>query len=142
MTRAEAVATLTAPGQPGELEDIVVRGRRLRAFKNAPPSLRAYYEAYVTDLPFLAYEDERFTFAQAWQQASRIGRVLVHDCGLRPGDRVAISMRNYPEWMLASRHHVRRWCGGGDECALASRRNGVRPDRLRRESAGRRPGAG
>jgi long-chain acyl-CoA synthetase len=25
----------------------------------------------------------------------------VHDCGVRRGDRVAISMRNYPEWMLA-----------------------------------------
>jgi long-chain acyl-CoA synthetase len=101
MTRTEAIATLTAPGQPGELEDIVVNGRRLRAFKNAPPTLRAYYEAYITELPFLVYEDERLTFAQAWQQASRIGHVLVNECGIRPGDRVAISMRNYPEWMLA-----------------------------------------
>ena len=99
--RDAAIAALTAPGQPGELEDIVINGRRLRAFKNAPPTLRAYYEAYVTELPFLVYEDERLTFAQAWQQASRIGHVLVHECGIRPGDRVAISMRNYPEWMLA-----------------------------------------
>ncbi len=101
MTRDAAIAALTAPGQPGELEDIVVKGRRLRAFKNAPPTLRAYYEAYVTELPFLVYENERLTFAQAWQQASRIGHLLVHGCGVKPGDRVAISMRNYPEWMLA-----------------------------------------
>jgi long-chain acyl-CoA synthetase len=101
MTRAEAIAALTAPGQPGELEDIIVNGRRLRAFKNAPPTLRAYYEMYVSELPFLVYEDERLTFGEAWQQASRIGHVLVHGCGVRPGDRVAISMRNYPEWMLA-----------------------------------------
>jgi long-chain acyl-CoA synthetase len=101
VSRAAAVAALTAPGQPGELENIVVNGRKLRAFKNAPPTLRAYYEAYVTELPFLVYEGERLTFAQAWQQASRIGHVLVHDCGIQPGDRVAISMRNYPEWMLA-----------------------------------------
>ncbi len=101
LTRAAAIAALTAPGQPGELENIVVNGRRLRAFKHAPPTLRAYYEAYVTELPFLIYEDERLTFAQAWQQASRIGHVLVHECGVQPGDRVAISMRNYPEWMLA-----------------------------------------
>ncbi|MBC7956323.1 MAG: acyl--CoA ligase [Cytophagales bacterium] len=101
MLRTAAIAALTAPGQPGELEDIVVNGRQLRVFKNAPPTLRAYFEAYVTELPFLVYEDERLSFAQAWQQASRIGHVLVHDCGIRPGDRVAISMRNYPEWMLA-----------------------------------------
>ena len=101
MTRTAAIAALTAPGQPGELIDIVVKGRRVRAFKNAPPTLRAYYEAYVSELPFLVYENERLTFAQAWQQASRIGHLLVHQCDVRPGDRVAISMRNYPEWMLA-----------------------------------------
>jgi long-chain acyl-CoA synthetase len=101
MPRAQAIAELTAPGQPGELIDIVAHGRKVRAFKNAPPTLRDYYEAYVTDLPFLIYEDERHTFREAWQQASRIGHVLVHECGVKPGDRVAISMRNYPEWMLA-----------------------------------------
>ncbi|MBX3622537.1 MAG: acyl--CoA ligase [Rhizobacter sp.] len=101
MTRADAVARLTAPGQPGELIDIVAHGRRVRAFKNAPPTLRDYYEAYVTDLPFLVYEDERLSFREAWAQASCIGHVLVHACGVRAGDRVAISMRNYPEWMLA-----------------------------------------
>ncbi|HEX3141514.1 MAG TPA: AMP-binding protein, partial [Rhizobacter sp.] len=101
MTRNAAIAALTASGQPHELEEIDIDGRRVRAFKNAPPTLRAYYEAHVTELPFLIYEDERLTFAQAWQQASRIGHVLVHECGVRPGDRVAISMRNYPEWMLA-----------------------------------------
>jgi long-chain acyl-CoA synthetase len=101
MPRAQAIAELTAPGQPGELIDIVAHGRKVRAFRNAPPTLRDYYEAYVTDLPFLIYEDERHTFREAWQQASRIGHVLVHECGVKPGDRVAISMRNYPEWMLA-----------------------------------------
>lgn len=101
MLRAQAIAELTAPGQPGELVDIVAHGRQVKAFKNAPPTLRDYYELYVTDLPFLIYEDERYTFREAWQQASRIGHVLVHQCGVKPGDRVAISMRNYPEWMLA-----------------------------------------
>lgn len=101
MLRAQAIAELTAPGQPGELIDIVAHGRKVKAFKNAPPTLRDYYEAYVTDLPFLVYENERHTFREAWQQASRIGHVLVHQCGVKPGDRVAISMRNYPEWMIA-----------------------------------------
>lgn len=101
MLRAQAIAELTSPGQPGELVDIVAHGRQVKAFKNAPSTLRDYYELYVTDLPFLIYEDERYTFREAWQQASRIGHALVHQCGVKPGDRVAISMRNYPEWMIA-----------------------------------------
>jgi long-chain acyl-CoA synthetase len=101
MTRAQAIAAVTAPGQPYELEETTVGTRRLRVFRNAPRSLREIYAATATDLPFLAYEDERLTFAQAWAAASRIGHLLVHDAGVRPGDRVAIAMRNYPEWMLA-----------------------------------------
>ncbi len=100
ISRAEAIAALTAPGMPHELVDAEVRGRRLRVFARAPASLRALYEATATDLPFLAYQDERLSFAQAWAEAGRIGHVLVQRCGVRPGDRVAIAMRNYPEWVL------------------------------------------
>jgi long-chain acyl-CoA synthetase len=101
MTRPDAIAALTAPGMPHELETLVIGGRSQKVFKHAPPTLRAYFEATASELPFLAYEDERWTFQEAWRQAARIGHVLVHDCGVRKGDRVAISMRNYPEWMIA-----------------------------------------
>lgn len=101
MTRAEAIAALTAPGMPHALVDGTALGRRVRVFTNGPTSLRALYEATASDLPFLVFEDERMTFRQAWLAASRIGHVLVHDCGVRQGDRVAIAMRNYPEWVLA-----------------------------------------
>jgi len=100
-TRGQAIAELTAPGMPYELQDTKVLGRQQRVFANAPSSLRAMFEATASALPFLAYEDERLSFAQAWAAASRIGHVLVHDCGVRHGDRVAIAMRNYPEWVLA-----------------------------------------
>jgi long-chain acyl-CoA synthetase len=101
MTRDEAIAATTGAGQPYELVDAVIGGRALRVFRQAPTSLRAMFEQTASDLHFLAYEDERWTFAQAWQAAARIGHVLVHDCGVRHGDRVAIAMRNYPEWVLA-----------------------------------------
>lgn len=101
MTRDEAIAATTGPGQPYELVDAVVGGRSLRVFRHAPASMRALYEETATELPFLSYGDERWTFAQAWQAAARIGHVLVHDCGVTHGDRVAIAMRNYPEWVLA-----------------------------------------
>ena len=100
-TRSEAIAALTAPGQTYELEQMTIRGRSLRVFRNAPASLRELYASAVSDKTFIAYESERLTFAQAWAEAGRISAVLVGDYGVRPGDRVAISMRNYPEWILA-----------------------------------------
>jgi long-chain acyl-CoA synthetase len=101
VTRAEAIAALTAPGMPHALVDAQALGRQVRVFAQAPNSLRTMYEATASELPFLAYEDERLTFAQAWAAACRIGHVLVHECGVNKGDRVAIAMRNYPEWVLA-----------------------------------------
>ena len=101
LTRQQAIAALTGRGQRYALEDVLVNGRSVRMFSQAPATLCALYSDTVSDLPFIAFEDERLSFAQAWQQASRIGHVLIHDLGVQPGDRVAISMRNYPEWVLA-----------------------------------------
>jgi long-chain acyl-CoA synthetase len=100
-TRAEAISALTAAGQTYELQQMTIRGRALRVFRNAPNSLRDLYAAAVSDKTFIVYETERLTFAEAWAEAGRIGALLVRDYGVRPGDRVAISMRNYPEWILA-----------------------------------------
>ena len=99
--RAQAIAELTAPGQPYELREQVINGRRLRTFASAPASLRVLFESTASDLSCITYLQEHWSFAEAWAAAARIGHVLVHDCGVKPGDRVAISMRNYPEWMLA-----------------------------------------
>ncbi len=101
MTRVEIISALTAADTPYALVQAEVLGRQVRVFANAPGSLRSLFETTVSALPFLVYQDERLTFAQAWAEAARIGHVLVHDCGVQPGDRVAIAMRNYPEWVLA-----------------------------------------
>jgi len=101
MERSEALAELTAPGQPYELEEVELYGRPCRAFRNAPPTLRDLYESSLCDQTFLVYEDERRSFDEAWSEACRIGRLLALHCGVEKGERVAISMRNYPEWILA-----------------------------------------
>lgn len=98
-SRLEAIAALTAPGELYELATIDIAGAPCRTFVNAPISLRAMYEAGATDRPFIVYEDERLTFAETWATAARIAHCLRHDYGVAAGDRVAISMRNYPEWM-------------------------------------------
>ncbi len=101
MTRSEAIAVLTKSGERYELQELEINGLPLRVFKNAPSSLRALYEETRSDKPFIVYDDERLTFADAYRDAARIAHVLVHEYGVAKGDRVAISMRNYPEWILA-----------------------------------------
>jgi len=101
MTRDEALARLTGPGEPYELEEVTALGRRSRVFRNAPPSLRALYEDNATDADFLVYETERLTYAETWARAQRLAAWLAAEAGVRPGDRVAIAMRNYPEWIIA-----------------------------------------
>src|SRR5437879_7541694 len=100
---AEVHATLTAPGQFFEMEDVDVRGVQLRAWKSAPPSLRTVLELSRLhgDKPFLVYEDERTTFDEHFRQAAALAHVLRDRYGVAKGDRVAIAMRNFPEWSVA-----------------------------------------
>jgi long-chain acyl-CoA synthetase len=99
----EAVAELTAPGAPFAIAEAVVRGQRLRVFERTPPSLRALFDGARSrgaDV-FLVYEDERWDFARVMAGVDELAAALHGRLGVRPGDRVAIAMRNYPEWILA-----------------------------------------
>lgn len=101
MNRAEALATLTAPGEPYELVEVEQFGDTCRAFLNAPASLRDLYDQARSDATFIVFEEERYSFEDIWQQAGRLAACLVEEHGIGKGDRVAISMRNYPEWVIA-----------------------------------------
>ena len=93
---------MTGPGQPFEVTKVNVRGLELNAFASAPNSLRDIWlmSAGHGDKDYLVYEDERWTYARAHAEVGAIAAWLVGQ-GVAPGDRVAIAMRNYPEWMLA-----------------------------------------
>jgi long-chain acyl-CoA synthetase len=103
MSWDEAVAQATKPGGMFELAEAEVNGQRVRVFKNAPPSLRHLFAAARTrgDATFLVYEDERWSFADVMAKVDALGAALVRAYGVAPGDRVAIAMRNYPEWVVA-----------------------------------------
>jgi long-chain acyl-CoA synthetase len=92
---------LIAPGAMFEIEEIEVRGQTLRSFKNAPPNIRALWmsTAQYADREYIVYLDERLTYGQAHAQVAAVANWLMAQ-GVKPGDRVAIAMRNYPEWML------------------------------------------
>jgi len=97
----QAWAQLTAPGAPFEVVPVEVRGVPLRTYKNAPTSIREVWlsTAQFADREYIVYQDERMTYRQAHAQVGAIASWIVRQ-GVNPGDRVAIAMRNYPEWML------------------------------------------
>jgi long-chain acyl-CoA synthetase len=100
----EAVATLTAPGQRFEtLEVDGPDGRPLVTFRHAFPTLRHLFDTARDrgDRDFLVYEDEHWTFDDVMRHVDALGHLLVHEYGVRVGDRVAVAMRNYPEWIVS-----------------------------------------
>lgn len=101
MNRDEALALLTAPGGPYELQITAGVHGPLKVFATGSATLRELYTDTISDQTFIVYEHERLTFAEAYAASAKIGHILINDLGVSHGDRVAISMRNYPEWMLA-----------------------------------------
>ena len=102
MSIAAAQALLTAPGAPFEMEEVVIRGVPTRAWKNSPPTLRSVVEVsrVFADRVFLVHEDERVTFEAFYRAVAAFAQVLAAN-GVVKGDRVAIVMRNLPEWPVA-----------------------------------------
>ncbi|SNS95776.1 Acyl-CoA synthetase (AMP-forming)/AMP-acid ligase II [Actinomadura meyerae] len=100
---AEVRAAMTAPGQLFEMREVDIRGVRTRVWANAPGTLREVLEISRAhgDADFLVYDGDRLTFADHYARAAAFARVLTGRYGVAKGDRVAIAMRNYPEWSVA-----------------------------------------
>ncbi len=104
MTFEEAVAVLTGPDAPFEIADAEVLGRPSRIFTKIPPALRDLFDlirARPADDVYLVFEDERWTNGDMVKSIDEIATVLVERYGVTKGDRVAINMRNFPEWITA-----------------------------------------
>ncbi len=89
---------------PHELVDIHHQDNSYRVFKNAPPSVRdmlqAATEAYG-DQTYLHYEGESYSFSETHQIVATVAHQLINHYGVKKGDRVAIALRNYPEWVFS-----------------------------------------
>src|SRR3954447_23856490 len=99
----DAVAQITAPGERFETTVIDVAGIPTTIFKNAPSSLRDIFDLArgYGDALFLVYEDERLTFTDVTAQVDALAAALLERYGVQKGDRVAIGMRNFPEWVIS-----------------------------------------
>ncbi len=93
---------LTAPGAPFAYTTRDVAGIPMRTYDAAPPSLRAIWESSRAhgDAEYLLFGDERLSYTRAHEIVDSVAAALVAR-GVARGDRVAIAMRNYPEWCLA-----------------------------------------
>jgi long-chain acyl-CoA synthetase len=102
LSLAEAHRRLTAPGAPFEIVETEIRGERMRVWKNAPPTLRDVLRIGrgFGDRTFLVYEGERASF-EAFARAAVVLARELQAVGVGKGDRVAIGMRNLPEWPVA-----------------------------------------
>lgn len=97
---AEACAAVCAPGTMFEIGEADVFGVATKVFVHAPPNIRALFAlAGAREDDFIVYEDERWTMPQVLAQAGQIGALLADTYGVQKGDRVAIAMRNFPEWI-------------------------------------------
>ena len=97
-----ARAELDSPGSPFATTTIEVRGLKLKAYAAAPPNMRAVWEASAghAEKDYLVYEDERYTYSEVHAQVRKLAAHLVAH-GVHRGSRVAIAMRNYPEWVVS-----------------------------------------
>lgn len=102
MTIAAAHAKLTAVGSRCEMAEYTSGGIKGWVWKNGPSTLREILLIARShqDRTFLVYEDDRVSYSAF----ARAVVMLAHELqarGVRKGDRVAVAMRNVPEWPVA-----------------------------------------
>ncbi len=102
MSIERAHALLNQAGGVFELGEANIRGVTTKIWKNAPPTLRDVFalSSVFNHCEHLVHEDERVTIAAFRAAAAKMAQQLIAD-GVMPGERVAIVMRNLPEWPVA-----------------------------------------
>jgi long-chain acyl-CoA synthetase len=98
----EAVRRLTAADGIFAVTERQVAGVPRRVFTHAAPTVLDILTSGRghggTD--FLVFGDRRWSFEQFFADVDALAAVLQHDMGVKAGGRVAIAMRNCPDWVL------------------------------------------
>lgn len=103
LSREEIIERMTRDDSLYALDTALIRGVQYKVFRHAFPNLNALFRnsRRYGDAESLVFENERYSYAESCRRAAVIAQRLVRDCDVRKGDRVAIAMRNYPEWCLS-----------------------------------------
>lgn len=102
MTNQDAHSLLNTADSPFEMETINIRGIETRVYKEAPGNLREIFDGNTDfdDRTFLVYEGERVTYAEHRRAVHKLAHEFQTRWNVKKGDRVALVMRNYPEWSI------------------------------------------
>ena len=102
-----------APGKEVTVAEQVIRGRKTRAFVGGEANLKEWFmrsSSFGSSI-FTVYSDERLTYDDTMARVSALAHQMV-TMGLRKGDRIAMCMRNLPEYMQAFMAAVSIGCVG------------------------------
>jgi long-chain acyl-CoA synthetase len=90
------------PGGSFEIGEVVVDGHQMRGYLRGPRTLAEVFATPggAADATYLSYMGEVITYADAQRSVAGLAALLAERYGVSRGDRVAISMRNYPEFPL------------------------------------------
>lgn len=93
---------LTAAGAPFEVVQGEVDGVPMPMYRNAFATLPELIDAARVhgDKEFLVYEGDRWSFTRFFEAVDALAAQLQQRLGVARGDRVAIMMRNRPEWAV------------------------------------------
>lgn len=100
----QAIDDLTKEGAQLALTQHVTKdGISVPMIAVAPPTLPLYFAYFCHqhgDKDFLVDGDQRLSFGEAYQLATRVAHGLIKRHGVQKGDRVGIAMRNAPHWVV------------------------------------------
>eukprot|EP00746_Dinoflagellata_sp_MGD_P015935 gnl/MRDRNA2_/MRDRNA2_135654_c0_seq1.p1 gnl/MRDRNA2_/MRDRNA2_135654_c0~~gnl/MRDRNA2_/MRDRNA2_135654_c0_seq1.p1 ORF type:complete len:595 (+),score=108.54 gnl/MRDRNA2_/MRDRNA2_135654_c0_seq1:103-1887(+) len=104
--RKQILTELTGPGGPFECGPVTVRGVTYPvAHKVGPRTMQEWLSQAFTPehdaKKCFVFENEFLTYSEVKQHYEAIACTLAEQYGIKVRDRVAISMRNYPEWAVS-----------------------------------------
>ena len=86
-----------------QTEKVEIRGTIYKAFNKVPADLKELleYGKKVREWEeFIVYEKEKISYLDFCNQVSKLSSFLQKEVGIKKGDKVAIAMRNYPEYLM------------------------------------------
>ncbi|KAI5884879.1 acetyl-CoA synthetase-like protein [Schizophyllum commune H4-8] len=102
-TVEETLRLMTAPGALLETETACIDGRVYSVYKNLPASCRALWLQVVRmygDREYVVFEEQRYTFRAAHEQALKTAAMFRDAYGIGKGDHVGIVSRNIPDYLV------------------------------------------
>lgn len=86
-----------------KLGEVDIRGVKHRAYVDAPADLRFLLVAALeyAEREAVVFEEQRWTYGELVGKSVAIANGLISRHGVTPGTRVALAMRNSPEWIAA-----------------------------------------